>query len=508
MARRGGKLLGAIALAAMAGCNAVTGVGELEFTRDPGASSGSGGGGGSGSSGAGAASGASFGDAANDYPAALLAAPGGEVVLTGTFAGTVDFGAGPVMSGGFQHDAFVARFDPAGALRSVTTFDSGGYDCAFDSAIDPSGRVLTITGVGDQYSCSPMAPFNGFSPGFSSPYISRYSLRSLGPDDVAGPEITLCDPCDPMAIGLQALATDPAGGIYVAGGFSGTSTVLGTTMTATGDEEAVAMKLDAAGVGQWTQRFATTDGRANITDMVIDAQGGVIVAGLFVGTLPVGMTTLQTPPNVFAAAFLARLDAATGEPTWARSFNDAFAYAPPRLAATGDGVLMTGDFLGVANFGGADLVNQDPSLYQSDAYLAKFDVAGGHLWSVRFGEPSGPLQESQGATAIGLDPNGDLLLVGGFGGSIELGGQVFEAGGTRDGFLARLSATGEVLSARQVRGATGTLQSDFVVLPQPGAGLMAGSFLGEITFGGPEPLTSKVPSSGFYDLYSLDMQLP
>jgi hypothetical protein len=515
MVRRSGKLFAVIALAAIAGCNVVTGLGELEFSRDAaepsgtgGDTSGAGGAGGAGGGGAGEPQprGMSFGDTAEDYPAALLAAPGGDVVLAGTFAGTVDFGMGPVQSGNFQADGFVARFDPTGALRFAVPFDSGGYDCAFDSAVDAQGQVFTITGVGDQYSCRASVQFGSFSSGNGSPYISSYSLRRLSADGAPAPAIALCEPCAQYAVGLMAVATDAAGAVYVAGSFQAESTILGTPRTPVGYEDVLVIKLDATGAPVWVRSFGALDSQGNATDLIIDAQGGVVIAGKYYGTLPLGMTTLQSMDSF--ATFVARLDAGSGAPTWARSFTSVTSLAPPRLAAASDGILMTGDFVSTANFGGDPLVNPDPELYYSDAYLAKLDLAGDHVWSMRFGDRPGPLYDSQGGTALTVDANGDIFLAGVFGGSIQLGDQIFEAGGYRDGFLAKLDATGALLSARHVRGSTNNMQVDVMVAPAPGSAVMAGAYLGDIDYGGPEPLVSKAQSAQLLDIYYVDLPLP
>ena len=59
-------------------------------------------------------------------PMSLRVDADGNAVITGTFQGTVDFGAGPLRSA--QPDTFVAKFDPSGQLVCCTHLDAATAD--------------------------------------------------------------------------------------------------------------------------------------------------------------------------------------------------------------------------------------------------------------------------------------------------------------------------------------------------------------------------------------------
>jgi len=69
----------------------------------------------------------------------------GNVVVTGYFEGTVDFGGGPLTSAGFG-DVFVASYSPAGAHRWSKRFGSSkSYGLGRGVAVDKSGNAV-VTG--------------------------------------------------------------------------------------------------------------------------------------------------------------------------------------------------------------------------------------------------------------------------------------------------------------------------------------------------------------------------
>lgn len=65
----------------------------------------------------------------------------GNVVLAGTFSGTVDFGAGPVTSAGDQ-DVFLLALDPSGALLWSLTFGGPSTESGVRVAVGPGDRVV------------------------------------------------------------------------------------------------------------------------------------------------------------------------------------------------------------------------------------------------------------------------------------------------------------------------------------------------------------------------------
>ena len=68
----------------------------------------------------------------------------GNVLVTGTFEGTVDFGGGPLTSTGVS-DIFLAKYDPNGNHIWSQRFGGTSSESVRAIAVDGSGNVL-VTG--------------------------------------------------------------------------------------------------------------------------------------------------------------------------------------------------------------------------------------------------------------------------------------------------------------------------------------------------------------------------
>jgi hypothetical protein len=85
-----------------------------------------------------------FGDRDSQYAKAVAVDASGNVIVTGWFYGAVDFGGGVLMSAG-NKDIFVAEFGSDGAHRWSRRFGDGDSQYAQAIAVDASGNVI-ITG--------------------------------------------------------------------------------------------------------------------------------------------------------------------------------------------------------------------------------------------------------------------------------------------------------------------------------------------------------------------------
>ena len=83
-----------------------------------------------------------FGDADYQFGYSVAFDAVGNVVMTGNFAGTVDFGGGPLTSAGVD-DIFLAKFDANGThLWSQGFGDASNFQDGYSVAFDPSGNVV------------------------------------------------------------------------------------------------------------------------------------------------------------------------------------------------------------------------------------------------------------------------------------------------------------------------------------------------------------------------------
>ncbi|WP_437639262.1 SBBP repeat-containing protein [Sorangium sp. So ce854] len=225
------------------------------------------------------------------------------------------------------------------------------------------------------------------------------------------------------------------------------------------------------GAGLDLKRFGAFDPQI-VNAIATDEDEGVLVAGEFSGTLEFGGA-----PRTSAGGrdgYVARLDAEGRElwlqPLGGRGFQ----------AATGVAASATGRVVVVGRFTGALTIGDDrlESAGGSDVFVASFDADGTPLWSRRFGDGF-----DQQARAVALDEHGNAVVVGDFGGTLDLGGEPLESAGDLDVFVASLDALGEHRWSKRF-GDAGPQRARAVAVDGAGDVIVGGEFGGTIDLGG------------------------
>lgn len=166
---------------------------------------------------------------------------------------------------------------------------------------------------------------------------------------------------------------------------------------------------------------------------------------------------------------------------WLRSYGDgADQYIGGVAVDASDNAYLVGTVLGSIDFGGGP----QKSAGDGDAFLAKLDANGNHLFSKRFGNAG-----IDHATAVAASPDGDVVVVGFFSGTVDFGGLPLTSAGGLDMFVAKLDSEGQFLWVNgygdlldQVAVSVTADRSNHVIL----TGCMAGA----VDFGaGPESAT-------------------
>jgi hypothetical protein len=326
----------------------------------------------------------------------------GDVYITGSFTGGVDFGDGPLTSAG-SLDVFVVKLDANGAYRWAKRFGDQGNQWSTAIAVDNAGHVL-ITGA--------LAGTVDFGGG---------PLTSVGQSDVFVVKLDadgnhlwsrrFGDASDQIGLGV---ATDPGGNVILMGSIMGTADFGGGPLTSTGTNAVFVAKLDPNGNHVWSQRFGDAgayDGEAVATD----ADGNVILAGAFTGAVDFGGGLLASAGD--RDIFVTKLDP-SGAYLWAKRYGDA-ADQRARFVATdaAGNVVITGMVTGQADFSGGLIPSGLlTSAGGQDIFVAKLDPSGAYLWAKRYGDAA----EQQGA-AVAVDASGTVLVVGQIDGAVDFG---------------------------------------------------------------------------------------
>jgi hypothetical protein len=243
----------------------------------------------------------------------------------------------------------------------------------------------------------------------------------------------------------EALAVDGEGNIYVTGQLGEGPADLGCGELAdvSGYFDAFLLKLSPSGECIWSKRFGSAGTSTAGTALAVGPDGGALLAGEFTGeTLDLGAAGVLLGAQehkwccyfpVFPSSahqcsdiFLVRFDAG-GQAQWAKSFGacgedhaTAVAFMP------GGDILLAGGYQGFSplDLGGGPLPGQwTGNWYGSgDAFLARLDGSGNHVWSKPISSLGG-----DGVRGIGCDAQGDVFVFGSFSWpQIDLGGGALE----------------------------------------------------------------------------------
>lgn len=224
--------------------------------------------------------------------------------------------------------------------------------------------------------------------------------------------------------GIGGIGVDGANGCIVAGTFSGTLDLGGGVLSSAGGKDVFVSKLDSNGDHVWSARFGDASDQT-VSAFGVNAAGNIVMGGNPGFSVDFGGGALLGSGG--ADIFLVKLTW-TGEYTWGMRMGDASDQSVKGLAlgATGS-VAATGHFDGSVDFGGGP----QQSAGGHDAFLAKLDEHGDHLWSKRFGDNDG-----QYGTGVAVSSEEAAVVVGYFAGKIDFGGGPLVSAGSSDVFIA------------------------------------------------------------------------
>jgi hypothetical protein len=256
---------------------------------------------------------------------------GGNVHVTGSYRGTIDFNSDPkkanslTSAGSKQNpsrDAFVLKLNATGAY--VWAGSMGGQDDDFGNrvALDGSGNVH----VSGTYGVDPKADFDPGRGTLTMPAGSGGTfLVKLDPDRnlIWGHRV----------VGGRDMALDAAGNVYITGPFSGTIDAdpgPGTfNLTAGGTGDVLVSKLNSSGDFVWAADILVggtgSNGFGSSSGIAVDGSGNIYTTGYFARTVDfdpgAGTYSLTSTPdssgNPSMDAFVSKLVPSSSAPSTA-----------------------------------------------------------------------------------------------------------------------------------------------------------------------------------------------
>jgi hypothetical protein len=321
----------------------------------------------------------------------LLVEPNGDIVLTGTFAGTVDFDPGApaallVSRGGT--DAFLARYSADGTFKGVAQFGGIGNDAA-SAVVRTDAGDLVVGGdfTGTALFGSPQSPVTLFSAGDSDFFLAQlapslslqWAVRGGGP----GADYLV----------RNGLVVEFGGTVAAVGIFSGTADLDGgpggAFFVSQGSTDVFFARFGIAGQYVGTGRQIGGPGSDGVSALLVDADNNFYLSGWFSGTVdfdPGPGVALRTAFGTGSAsdAYMLSLTA-FGDLRWVNTVGavtvaDGAVAIMAGLALTTDGALWgVGRFYGLADLdpGAAALPAQ--ALGDSDQMAIRVEQGTGIL---------------------------------------------------------------------------------------------------------------------------------
>ena len=291
----------------------------------------------------------------------------------------------------------------------------------------------------------------------------------------------------------RAVAQSKLGDIILAGGAEGDVDFGGGVLSGVGNgEDVVLARFDSQGVHLWSRRVGNGANQF-ATAVAVDAAGNTVATGTFWGKLDFGPSWARKEGDEVkiesageSDGFVVKLDA-DGETVWSLRFGDADNHqAGTAVAVDGQGnVVVAGWFKGVMDLG-AGLT----STGETDLFVAKLSPAGDLLW-VRMA----PSTNAGKALGLAVDGAGNVVVVGSFRSSIQIGATTLTTAGDKDAVLIKLDENGTPLWARSF-GDDADQEALGVSVDPAGNVLVTGAFLGRIGVGSNE-LVSKGAADAF-----------
>lgn len=186
------------------------------------------------------------------------------------------------------------------------------------------------------------------------------------------------------------------------------------------------------GTSSWIRRVGgVADERAG--GLALGGTGEVLLTGSFHHWVDFGAGDLYAPAgdDIFVTAM-----GPSGQGLWARQLSGLGDERGMAVAGTPDGgYVVVGSFPGDINLGAGSRLSRGGL----DAFAARYDDRGAHMWSYTWG---GAGEDT--AVAVGVDGRGNVVVAGSFEGTASVAGANINSAGGRDLYTASFDVAGSI----------------------------------------------------------------
>jgi hypothetical protein len=416
-----------------------------------------------------------FGSTGSDLGLAVTIDASANVIVSGAYIGSVDFGGGVLTNGGFE-DAFLAKYNTSGTFSWAKRFGEAGRDRINSVAVDASGNVA----IGGYFSGAV---------DFGTGALTSAGLLDIvtGKYDSSGTAIwtkrfgsTSDDTCN-------AVAMDSSGNAFITGTFKGVVNFGGSNLTnSDAGDVYVAKYLSAAGAHSWSKKISGAGSEVSLGETV-DSSGDLVVVGSFNvnANLGAGFVNTAGVEDIFIVKYLGT----DGSFVWGHTYGSTASDKGTCVVVDSSGnFFMGGTFAGSFSLGGTNIVSSGAF---TDGLIAKFDNAGVHQWSKRLGAAPGFIN------GIAVDSSGNVLVTGYFQNTANFDGQTMSSSlNSSDMFVSKYTTAGVHLWTKSYGGSNADI--GYSIFANPGNPVVTGSFSGTASFDG-----VSLTSAGLSDIFLL-----
>jgi len=415
-----------------------------------------------------------FGGLGSDRGMAIAVDPEGNLVIAGDFSGTAEFG-GPSLTSAGHRDFFLASYTPTGDHRWSRRFGQEWHEWPTSIAVAGSGDIV-VAGILEfqtDFGAGPLVPsqggaeFNAFVASFTSTGEHQWSyfIEPCGED--YPPEVRV----------------DGEGNVYIVG-----------NSTADGGMRGYLKSFTPSGQHRWSQSLGAAGSELVPSGLAVDGAGNVFVSGSFQASVTLGGPALSSAGgrDMFLASFTG-----DGLHRWSRRFGGTGDEWGAKASIDNAGnVTMVGTFRHIVDFGGGELVG--PAGGGVAHVVASYTSVGAHRWSRR--HPTGALNSYPMVYWLPVDVDGEVYLVGSFGGTGEFGEVTLTSSGSSDAFVSSLSASGSPGWAAQFGGEGSSMEGTGAAPTSEGGLYVVGWFNSSVTAG-----DVTLVSAGFEDVVLMSL---
>ncbi|MBL7912051.1 MAG: SBBP repeat-containing protein [Bacteroidia bacterium] len=368
----------------------------------------------------------------------------GNIIVTGSFTGSVDFEPGPgvtqLVAGGY-YDIFLVKLTSSLGFVWAHRFGyAGGDDFGYSVATDNSNNIL-VTGYFQ-------GPNIDFDPGGSTYYISSQGLKDIFVLKLDATANFL------WAFGLgssgsfqdvgHVIKTDQSNNIILGGYFSSSVDFdPGSglqTLTAGGNTDAFIAKYTPSGLYTWAKSFIGS-GNELCYGLQTDLLGDIYCTGTFAGgTLcdfdPGPASFMLQSNGIDQDVFLTKLSS-SGNFVWAKALGGTLADFGRSVAVDMNKVYLSGYFNGVADLDPSAALNTFTSNGGLDFFITTLDLSGNYISAFAYGSVGNDYCNSISCTA-----NGVLHAAGSYSSTVDfdsgLSTYTLSAAGSNDAYFFKL----------------------------------------------------------------------